>query len=162
MGAHHLYASSEISNENMGLITLTLRWGRGLDCRIPDGVVLRATNGVSEGRRKHSVSSVNGTLSDHSRQKKHKSRDVLLDSSREDANSKTSTRSAMRRLDPKVGAIEMTDGIRKKSSLASSRSTGGGGTYVPPTILRQSVSLMIESILIKPSCFLPAVIKKNI
>ena len=127
-----------------------------------DGVVLRATNGVSEGRRKHSASYVNGTLSDHSRQKKHKSRDVLLDSSREDANSKTSSRSAMRRLDPKVGAIEMTDGIRKKSSLASSRSTGGGGTYVPPTILRQSVSLMIESILIKPSCFLPAVIKKNI
>ena len=38
MGAHHLYASSEISNENMGLITLTLRWGRGLDCRIPAGV----------------------------------------------------------------------------------------------------------------------------
>ena len=116
-----------------------------------DRIPLRLRNGKSEGKRKSIIKT-----------DKNQSQNILVDSSGNSSNGKGSSHRLKRQLESKLDAAEMTDGIKKISTIGNSRSISGGGTYVPPTILKQSVSLMIENILVKPSCFLPAVIKKNI
>lgn len=56
-----------------------------------------------------------------------------------------------------------TGDIKTLSSInIQAENRGTAGIYVPPTPLKETIASMIDRILKKPSCFLPAVVKKNL
>lgn len=147
-------------------------------------------SGKREGNNKHGRSDVTSEI--HSKQIKRPDRkDEGGQFNLAHKSTGSSSRSSTRKLDSVVDTVDMNisrgiadgikvsdkakavieaDGIRVLTGMTSITIASGSidssssvsGAYVPTALLRHTASLMIENILVKPSCFLPNVVKKKI